>query len=98
MPSKGHNKALAVEKDMTNVHGSMCAVNDALREHRIVEYCKHEEHSRACIYDWVGIISELYDSGRGRHAKRVVALLRTEIFKLNGRQETLKNVPVCIRF
>lgn len=50
------------------------------------------------ILDLAEIVLELYYGGRERHTKRVIAPLHAESFGLRGIQETLKDVPACIRF
>lgn len=83
---------------MISVPALFCPEDDVWRKYLIIVDYMQEEHARACIYDRAEVISELYDSGRERHAKKIVALLHAETFQLNGIRETLNDVPACIRF
>lgn len=53
-----------VTTDITNEQGSMCAEEDLLQEHRIVENCMLEEHTRACFNDLAEVILCLHITGR----------------------------------
>lgn len=71
--------ALPAEYDMTNIEGSVYVEDNVSRKHRAVEDCEQEGNSKACIYDWAGIISKLSDSGRERDTQqKFVALLCEE--------------------
>lgn len=83
--------------DMTNVEGLMCVEDGLSQEKRIVDDCRREEVTSACIYKWAEVILDLYDSEQERPAKQVVAPWFAEHFELNGIQETLEEVPACIR-
>lgn len=74
----------------------MCAKYDPSREHRILEDCKPEEHTRSRTYSWAELISELYRSGRERHSKRIVGMIHAENFEQDAIQETLKDVSTCL--
>lgn len=63
------------EIDITNVLGSMCAEVNVSRHHYFVQDFEQEDHARACIHDWTEVISELYNFGRGRHAKQIFDLI-----------------------
>lgn len=56
-PGNGKSRCLPVENDMTNIQGSVFAMDDESLEHRIVEDCNHEENARACINDWAQVLS-----------------------------------------
>lgn len=82
--------------DITDVQALLFSENDLSREYRIVAECKQGEHARVCICDWAEAKSKQYDSGRKRHAKQIVDLVRAENFELNGIPETLKDVSACV--
>lgn len=83
---------------MTDVQELMCANHFFSQKHQVVDDCMQEEHTRARINDWVGVISELYDSGLVRLANDIIDILHSENFELNGIRETLKVISACIPF
>lgn len=95
-PSYKECRSSPVEYDIANVQGAMCAEEALLREYRIVEDSGQVVKARAWIYDWVEVISKLYNSGSERYVKRVVVLPHAENFGLNGILEKLKNVSAFI--
>lgn len=71
--------------------------NDVSQEHRILDDYEQEENLTACIYGWAEVVSELYDSGREGHTKKIVSRVHTENVKLNRIRKTLKSDSACLR-
>lgn len=76
----------------------MYAEDDVSRGHLIVEDREQKEDVRARIFNWVKVLSELYNIGRERHAKLFVAMKHAKSFELNEIGKTLREVFVCIQF
>lgn len=93
--NKARTKPL--EYDMKHLKYSMWTEDDVMRKHRIEEECIQKENSRRCIPEWAKIISELYNSRREMHAKRVVAFLYEDKVGQIWMRKTLGKVPPCIQ-
>lgn len=98
LPSNEQSSAMPVENDMTNEQALTRAKDDVTQELRNAENCKQEKHARSCIYDWVDVISKLYDSGWESRAKQTIALPCGKNFWLNRIQMKLKGVAACSWF
>lgn len=93
-----HSGTFPLEKEMIDIQVLMCPKDKLSWEPRIVDDYKQEKYTKACIYDWVHVILELYDIGRERYARQIVDLLHTKNIELNKIQVRLKDIFACIRF
>lgn len=74
----------------------MDADNNVWWKHQIEDAHAQGYHKRACNYSWERVISELYNSGRGKHNKPIVNLLRAENVEVRGKREKQKDFYACI--
>lgn len=98
VPVNEQCRTLLVETYVTNIQALMRAEDYLLREHLIVNDNMQEDDARVCVYDWAEFISELHDSGRERHMKRIVDQLHAENFDLNEPQGILNDFSARTRF
>lgn len=88
---------MLVKNDVTDIKALMSLESDMLQKHYIVDDYMQGEHQRAFICDLAEVMSKLYASGRERHAKQIIGLLRAKNFELNWLRETLKEVFAQLR-
>lgn len=98
VPNNEQSRVFCLKNGTTKVQGPMCEMDDVSRQHRIVADITQSENARACIYDWVEVIFDLYGSGKAKHAINIVHLPIGKYFELNMIQESLKDLSVCLPF